>query len=821
VSLDDPLPAGSGVSWSISPAYSGPGACSISGSAPSQTLDCSYGNLAPGASATVHVSSATGPASAGSYPNTATLSASNAANPLQASATAAVLAPALTLTTNANKTPVSTGSFIGFLIVASNSSAAGTGTATSVSLSDPLPAGSGVSWSVTGIYSGTCAITGSPPSQTLSCSFGNLAPGAVERVSISSATGAASAGTYPHTATLAAGNVANPLHASATVVVQAPALSITKTADAATVNAGNPIGFTVTARNSSPAPISASGVSLSDPLPGGAGVSWSISPAYSGPGTCSITGSAPSQTLACSFGTLQAPTASASVHVSSATDASSAGVYPNTATLSATNVSNPVQASASVTVEAQATTIQVTATDDASDTLAGATFQLVDGSNQVLQTCGPTGLSGVCNFSNVGLGSYTVHESVTPTGYATAADQPVTVHASDAGNTIPLAFVDVVQATVQVTKVDGANGGVAGASFELVNGSNQVVQTCGPTGSSGVCTFSGVGLGSYTVHESVTPTGYATAADQPVTVHASDAGNTIPLSFVDCGTAGVGVSLVQATQHFDALNVSRNTVPMDVPMDINANAGTSFVPSVIVDANGVPTSDPIPGPGTTVIPTPFYLGTPITVTAQVSVPTNACAMQFTGATLSGPPGPSAALNAPASPAPVTNGDTLTFAFTPDVGDVGPAPGNYTIDVNLVDGGSSLAPLQIPIHVAGTCGENAPVASFVSPDVPPFTVGVAENLNATATTDADNVPLAFDPNLETVNGCGFSRTLNYNWSYTANGPSTGSFLTANGPVAETNTFTASDPDTYHITLIVDDGIRQSQPVTSDYTFQPAG
>src|SRR4029079_6349215 len=126
-------------------------------------------------------------------------------------------------------------------------------------------------------------------------------------------------------------------------------LWITKGASAAQVTAPAPIGFTIKVANSdAPGTGVARSATLSDPLPGHAGVSWSIDPAYAGPGTCSITGSAPNQTLACSFGDL-APGASASVHVTSATTNASAGDYPNTATVSATN-GTPVHATATTSV---------------------------------------------------------------------------------------------------------------------------------------------------------------------------------------------------------------------------------------------------------------------------------------------------------------------------------------------------------------------------------------------------------------------------------------------------------------------------------------
>lgn len=81
VVLDDPLPAGAAVNWTINPPYAGPGTCTITGAPPSQALSCSLGNLSPAIGTSVHVSSAS--SSAGTYVNTATLSADN--NPPQTS----------------------------------------------------------------------------------------------------------------------------------------------------------------------------------------------------------------------------------------------------------------------------------------------------------------------------------------------------------------------------------------------------------------------------------------------------------------------------------------------------------------------------------------------------------------------------------------------------------------------------------------------------------------------------------------------------------------------------------------------------------------
>jgi uncharacterized repeat protein (TIGR01451 family) len=100
-----------------------------------------------------------------------------------------------------------------------------------------------------------------------------------------------------------------------------PYLRFTKTADAASVEAGNPIGFTLKVTNRSP---NTAAITVNDPLPGAPDVAWSISPAVSG---CEVVDG----TLICSFASV-APWASVSVHVTASPTTSQCGVYTNTAT---------------------------------------------------------------------------------------------------------------------------------------------------------------------------------------------------------------------------------------------------------------------------------------------------------------------------------------------------------------------------------------------------------------------------------------------------------------------------------------------------------
>src|SRR5215467_10740130 len=148
VMLNDPLPAGTGLNWSINPAYGGPGTCNIS----AQILSCAFGDMAPGDQAVVHLQSLTNPppgSSAGAYTNIAIASADNEQPVPSLAATIVVTAPQVpnvTVLKTADASPVATGMPISFTITVNNSNAVGTGTAFNVVLNDSFPAGPGLNW---------------------------------------------------------------------------------------------------------------------------------------------------------------------------------------------------------------------------------------------------------------------------------------------------------------------------------------------------------------------------------------------------------------------------------------------------------------------------------------------------------------------------------------------------------------------------------------------------------------------------------------------------------------------------------------------------
>jgi uncharacterized repeat protein (TIGR01451 family) len=161
---------------------------------------------------------------------------------------------------------------------------------------------------------------------------------------------------------------------NASTCVAAPSIHIVKTADAAQVNAGEQIGFTLTVYNNGAG--DATGVTLSDVLPTNAGLSWQIASQGAGwGGTCAITAG----TLNCGPVTVPAGTTLAgsafTVHITSTTTAETGGECPegsgvldNTGHVTTTNAGGD-DSNASTCVAAPS--IHIVKTADAGQVMAG------------------------------------------------------------------------------------------------------------------------------------------------------------------------------------------------------------------------------------------------------------------------------------------------------------------------------------------------------------------------------------------------------------------------------------------------------------------
>src|SRR4029077_14281940 len=160
---------------------------------------------------------------------------------------------------------------------------------------------------------------------------------------------------------------------------------ILKTPDAATVNAGDPIGFTVVV--GSPGAGTATGVTVNDPLPtgSGSGLAWSIA-SQSNSGLCSLNSPTPPQTLSCGPTTL-ASLATFSVHITATTSAAECTLYANTASVTTTNDGSDIS---SATITCRSANVTITKTHDAPSVSAGTPIGFTD----VVSNPGPGNATG-------------------------------------------------------------------------------------------------------------------------------------------------------------------------------------------------------------------------------------------------------------------------------------------------------------------------------------------------------------------------------------------------------------------------------------------
>jgi uncharacterized repeat protein (TIGR01451 family) len=273
-------------------------------------------------------------------------------------------------------------------------------------------------------------------------------------------------------------------------VRKAPNLTIVKTADAASVNAGSNIGFTITMTNGGAA--DATGVTISDPLPSGTGVDWSIA-SQNPAGSCSISGSPPTETLNCGPLTLASGGGQLTVHITSATTGDSCGLYDNTATFTSTNAGTGSD-DASVTVSCGAIRILKNSTKGGAVANAGAVFA-VDGPDadttadfSVTDASPAAGLDEdgdigeVCVSGLVPGATYTVNETSPPSGYGGASESDVTV-VGVAGNcsTAGLSSATFSNAPLAdlLVQVDGQSSGEIASSIDCVDSGNTSIGSAG------------------------------------------------------------------------------------------------------------------------------------------------------------------------------------------------------------------------------------------------------------------------------------------------------------------------------------------------------
>jgi len=244
-------------------------------------------------------------------------------------------------------------------------------------------------------------------------------------------------------------------------------LSVTTAPATATVTAGSPLSLTITVTDSAGGAVV--GATLTDALPAGTNISWSISPSYLGPGSCAITGAVGSQVLNCSFGTINA---SQTFTISLLSASSLIGNYTNSAVVSIGN--QQILSIASMLV--QPVTVAFTGLTPSQSIFAGAsniTLSGTIGNGTSFPTAGEMvsiTINGATQSAAIGAnGAFTASF---PTATIPASASPYTITYSYAGDAIFSTATDT-STTLTVNPVTLVSIAVTPASSSIAKGITQ------------------------------------------------------------------------------------------------------------------------------------------------------------------------------------------------------------------------------------------------------------------------------------------------------------------------------------------------------------
>jgi uncharacterized repeat protein (TIGR01451 family) len=369
---------------------------------------------------------------ASGFTNTATGKATGVSD-VTASAVTKLNCPSLDITKLPATQTKSAGESFSWTVTLTNN---GDGTATGAKIDDPLPTVTGVSYSLASSSpaGANCAIDATGTPVVLKCGPLDLAKGdkivAIVSATTTAGTSCAASG-FTNTATGKATGVSD-VTASAETKLNCPSIGITKTPATQTVTAGGSFSWTVTLTNSGAG--IAYGAKISDPLPTVAGVAYTLGSSSPSTANCAITAVGTQKTLNC--GPLDLAQNDKIVAVVSATTTAGTGcsTFTNTATGSATNLTD-VTASASTTLNNCAGGL-IAPTQTSCEAFAGGNriaepFIAASLRNGAISNVSP-GVIFYYTKLTVGAGTYTVKQSDVP----------------NAGSALPLIQVSQGQAYV-------------------------------------------------------------------------------------------------------------------------------------------------------------------------------------------------------------------------------------------------------------------------------------------------------------------------------------------------------------------------------------
>jgi uncharacterized repeat protein (TIGR01451 family) len=211
-----------------------------------------------------------------------------------------------------------------------------------------------------------------------------------------------------------------------------PDISVAKTPDAGSINAGQDAVFTIVVTNNGP--VTAPNVTLSDQLPAG---TWTLGGTDAG--ACSVSAT---NLLTCNFGSIAYP-GSRTITLTSPTTPADCGTLNNTVTVSADGDVSPANNTDTGSITINCAAIQIlkesTKTGNPLVAVAGAVFSITgpggysasvtdNGTDDEDSTVGKVCISGLVP------GTYTVNETTAPSGYGGASQSDVSATAANGTN---------------------------------------------------------------------------------------------------------------------------------------------------------------------------------------------------------------------------------------------------------------------------------------------------------------------------------------------------------------------------------------------------
>jgi uncharacterized surface anchored protein len=223
-------------------------------------------------------------------------------------------------------------------------------------------------------------------------------------------------------------------------------------------------------------------------------------------------------------------------------------------------------------------------------------FQVLDSAGNVVDTQ-TTGADGTATFSDLPLGSYTLHEVSTPADYQTLADVPFTISAeqSAAERQVFLAVTNVKESgTIRLTKVSSKDDApLEGATFTLYDatGTNVISNASGPltatSDGSGVVELSGVPYGDYVLRETTPASNHEVCDDIAISLRDDN-------DAIIEGTLDLGSVIDEPSTGTVSFVKTDGATPLRGAEFSLARADGGFIATATSDADGVVTFEGVP-----------------------------------------------------------------------------------------------------------------------------------------------------------------------------------------------------------------------------------